>query len=264
MCGQSKFLANSHFMPAFLYPYCRTGDLRPVKFFDGTLLPTDRQTQAPLLCEDCEHVLSDGGEAWIANKLATWERTFPLSDLLTSCRQDIQEEGLTVYFTNKNPEVRADKLLHFGMGMFWKAGVHSWRRNSTEPWIELGPYADMIRAWLRGEATFPDHVYLTANVFRPERAQIALIDPYEAKRKTWRSFFFHVPGLLFMLCIGKTVDPSLKWLSIHNPEKPICISDDLAEHFINQTAIEVRSSRLTEAYMKHHERVSRVRGSSAS
>lgn len=220
MCMRVTSLVKSHLMPASLYAYCRKGDLGPVKVGDGIVLPTDRQTKAHLLCSDCEHILSVGGESWIADKLATWERRFPLYDLLTKYSPDVDEDGVAIYFTNKNSEVKADKMAHFALGMFWKAAVHSWRGGETEPRIELGPYAEQIRTWLIGEPGVPEHVYLIAAVSRPELAQITLHDPYEGECEGWHSFFLHVSGILFMLAIGKTVDSSLQWLSIPTRTAP--------------------------------------------
>jgi hypothetical protein len=111
-------------MPASLYEYCRKGEHRPLRLGGGFVMPTDRQTQDYLLCEDCEDILNQGGESWIADKLATWERTFPLYELLTKQPPDFDEEGMVVYFAAKNPEVKVDKLTHFALGMFWKASVH--------------------------------------------------------------------------------------------------------------------------------------------
>ena len=84
------------------------------------MIPTDRQTQDFLLCEDCEGVLNSGGERWILDKLATWERTFPLYDLLTKVPCLFDEDGMAVYLEVQNPEIEVEKLTHFALGLFWK------------------------------------------------------------------------------------------------------------------------------------------------
>jgi hypothetical protein len=83
MCLESKELVRSHLMPAFLYDYCRKGEHSPLRVGGGVMFPTDRQTQDYLLCRDCEDVLNRGGEEWVSHKLATWERTFPLYEIVT-------------------------------------------------------------------------------------------------------------------------------------------------------------------------------------
>ena len=113
MCLHEKTLVRSHLMPAALYDYCRKGEHRPIKVGGGFVIPTDRQTQDYLLCEDCEGVLNNGGERWTLDKLATWERTFPLYDLLTKAPPLFDEEGMVVYLAAKNPEIEVEKLTHF-------------------------------------------------------------------------------------------------------------------------------------------------------
>ena len=76
MCLQQKTLVRSHLIPSALYDYCWKGEHSPIKFGQGFLMPTDRELQDYLLCSKCEDVLNRGGEAWMADKFATWERTF--------------------------------------------------------------------------------------------------------------------------------------------------------------------------------------------
>lgn len=251
MCLGERSLVVSHLMPRALYEYCREGEHRPIKVGGGFVLPTDRQTQAYLLCEDCEDILNRGGEEWISDKLARWERTFPLYDLLVKLPPDFDEEGNVLYWAAKNPEIKVDKLTHFALGMFWKASVHSWSGTGTDPRIGLGPYSEEIRAWLRGESGFPKYTFLTVVVSPPLRAQISLIDPYEAVRQEWRSFFVHVPGVLFMLNVGKTVDAAMQFMCIHNNSgNPINISEGLTNQFEELMVETVQKSRKTQAYLK--------------
>ena len=141
MCLHEKMLVRSHLMPAALYDYCRKGEHRPIKVGMGFVVPTDRQTQDYLLCEDCEDVLNSGGERWILDKLATWERTFPLYDVLTKVPPLFDEDGMVVYLAGQNPEIAVEKLTHFALGLFWKASVHSWmgiRAILASIWARIG------------------------------------------------------------------------------------------------------------------------------
>jgi hypothetical protein len=119
----------------------RKGEHSPIKVGGGIVLPTDRQTQDYLLCEECEDVLNKGGERWILDKLATWERLFPLYDALTKYPPLFDEDGMVVYLAADNPAIDVVKLTHFALGLFWKASVHSWKGDMTDPRIELGPYS---------------------------------------------------------------------------------------------------------------------------
>jgi hypothetical protein len=251
MCLLEKDLVLSHLMPRALYEYCHKGEHRPIRYGDGFLLPTDRQTKDYLLCKDCEDILNKEGEAWIADKLATWERAFPLYDMLTKLPPDYAEDGIAVYYAANNPEIKVAKLAHFALGQFWKASVYPWMAGRVEPRIELGPYSEEIRKWLRGEGGFPKNVYLVATVERPVRAQIALNDPYESSQGGWHSFFTHIPGLLFMLAVGKTIEEGIRHLCIHSvPGNPINISEDLTDKYEQVMAATVQKARKTNAYLR--------------
>jgi hypothetical protein len=156
------------------------------------VIPTDRQTQDSLLCEECEGVLNSGGERWILDKLATWERTFPLYDLLTKVPPFFDEDDMALYLADQNPEIEVEKLTHFALGLFWKACVHSWRGDTTSPRINLGPYSEEIRKWLRGQDAFPKYIYPIVVIEKPQKTQITMNDPYEGVRQGWRTHFVHV------------------------------------------------------------------------
>lgn len=250
MCLQEKPLVRSHLMPAALYDYCRKGEHQPIKVGGGFVIPTDRQTQDFLLCGECEDVLNRGGETWILDKLATWERTFPLYDLLAKVPPLFDEDGMIVYLAAQNPTIEVKKLTHFALGLFWKASVHSWRGDSTDPRIDLGPYSEEIRKWLLNQNTFPDNIYLTVVIEKPQKAQITMIDPYQGVRGRWRTHFVHVPGVLFMMAVGKIVDDEVRAFSITNAGNPINLSDALTEDFEKLMVENLRNSRKTQAYLR--------------
>jgi len=140
MCLQETELVRSHLIPASIYDYCRTANASPVRVGDGVVMPTDRQTQAYLLCTPCEGILNRGGETWTNTKLATVEQTFPLHDLLMNAHAAFEDANGGIYFAAGNPEFDFQSLTHFAMGIFWKASVHSWKGGEKDPRIELGPY----------------------------------------------------------------------------------------------------------------------------
>jgi len=93
-------------------------------------------------------------------------------------------------------------------------------------------------------------MYLLAVVSPPLRAQISLIDPFEGRRKEWRSFFVHAPGVTFALNVGKTVDEWMQAMCTNNPGHPILISEGLTGHFERLMVETVQKSRKTQAYLK--------------
>jgi hypothetical protein len=196
------------------------------------------------------------------------EKQFPLYDLLTQQKPNFNEDGFLVYFAAQNPQIDTDKLMHFALGIFWKASVHSWIRTDNEPLIELGPYSNKVRLWLRGEDEFPENMYLATTVSRPQRAKSGLLLPYEQTRDQqdgdvgtlkWRGFSFRVPGLSFILNVGKTVDPGIRVFSIHNPAHPIHVDDDVTAKYDGILLEHYQRNRKPKAFWKAMEKVSRER-----
>lgn len=194
-------------------------------------------------------MLNKGGERWLLDKLATWERSFPLYELLTKTTPLFDEDDMVVYLAG-NAHVDVPKLMHFALGLFWRASVHSWKKDAREPRIQLGSYSEEIRKWLLGIGEFPQFLYLIVIVEKPERAQITMNDPYEGKREGWRTHFFHVPGVLFMMALGKTVDESLRALAINNTGNPINVSKALTDDFERLMVESLMKSRKTKAFLR--------------
>jgi hypothetical protein len=136
------------------------------------------------------------------------------------------------------------------LGLFWKASVHSWKGDTTDPRIDLGLYSEELRKWLQGQSAFPKYVYLIVVMERPQKAQITMSDPHEGVRQGWRTHFVHVPGVLFMMALGKTVDDSVRTLSITNAGNPINLSDALTENVERLMVGALRNSHKTQAYLR--------------
>jgi hypothetical protein len=268
LCLVDKPLASSHLIPAGVYKYIRKGEHRPIRVGGGIVLPTDDQTQTYLLCDDCENILSHGGEAWVVGKLLTLEKKFPLYNLLTQRKPNFDIDGILIYCAAQNPQLKPAKLTHFALGIFWKASVHSWGLTETDSLIELGPYSEKIRLWLRSEGSFPEHVYPVAIVSRPQTTQPNACLPFEQTRDqhegdegtlSWRSFRFQVPGLSFVLNIGKTVDQGIRALSLHTPPHPINVADCLTAKSKQIFAEHFHRNRKPKAFWNAMERLRRER-----
>jgi hypothetical protein len=222
------------------------------------------------LCDDCESILSRGGEAWVLGKLLTLEKKFPLYDLLTQRKPNFDDDGVLIYFGAENTQIKADKLTHFALGVFWKASVHSWGLGENEPLIELGPYSERIRLWLRSDGSFPENVYPIAIVSRPQTARSLACLPYEQTRdqqegeigtRRWRGFCFQVPGLSFVLNVGKTVEQGIRVMSLHTPPHLISVADEEMKVRSEQVIIDrFHRNRKPKAFWKAMEKVRRERG----
>src|SRR5919109_2834716 len=160
LCLEEEELVSSHLISQAMYDYCRTADSEPVIMTSKILMQTSRQVQHALLCRRCEDVLNKGGENWLLPLLATVDGKFPLLDIIERLRPDVVDGELRVYAASRNPEIKIEKLIHFLMGVFWKASIHSWTGDSKTPRIELGPYRERVRIFLLGETGFPQNMGL--------------------------------------------------------------------------------------------------------
>jgi hypothetical protein len=158
LCLEDKEIVSSHLIPQAMYDYCRTVDSEPVIMTSRIVMQTSRQVQHTLLCHDCEDILNKGGESWLLPLLATMDKKFPLLDIIERFEPDVVDGELRAYAAGRNPAIEIQKLIHFTVGVFWKASIHSWEGGNKTPRIELGPYGERVRTFLRGETPFPKNM----------------------------------------------------------------------------------------------------------
>jgi len=251
MCLEVKEVVKSHLIPSALYQFCATEGESPLRVADGVVIPTDRQTWSYLLCGECEGVLNGGGETWTIEKLATLKNGFPLYELLTKSPSESEGDSEGIFLTASNPLIDVEKLTHFAVGIFWKASVASWRRGEKEPKIDLGPYSDALRRWLRGETAFPRHICLTVTVSKPEGAFITLCLPAQTECKDWPAYLLHVPGVLFVLSVGKRVPMEMRKTCFHeSPDHFVFLSKQIDYQFHGRLGKQLIDSRKTKAYAR--------------
>lgn len=245
-------MVSSHLYPRALYAYCRSSvHESPMQVANDVVMLTDYQVQDYLLCLECEDILNKGGETWVNPKLATAKDGFPLYDLLMKGPAAFQDSMGGVYYAAENPHIDVKKLTHFAMGIFWKGAVHTWLVGRDKIKIELGPYAEPTRLWLRGERPFPSNVNLTLLMARPENTLVVLTGPTKQSTKRWHSFSLQVPGLLFTLHVGRVMDSEIKSCCLYEDAgHPIFVSDDVMGAVWKWMAKNFRESRKTNSYLE--------------
>jgi hypothetical protein len=253
LCREVKNVVSSHLMPARMYDYCRPPGGHPISISSDLVIESDRQLQDYLLCSGCEDSLNKGGETWLLPLLSRYKGPFPFYDLLTRYPPDVVDGDAAGYAAAKNPQIHCDKLIHFSMGVFWKASVHSWSGSRTEPMIDLGAYGEPIRTFLRGETGFPEHAALTIGVLPPPAQQISFHNPYRGSNAKWLNFLFYVPGIEFSLAIGDAVDATVRENCFAcNPARPIIVVDfapDIQE-ILKRVWADARKAANVEKYLK--------------
>ncbi|HZU32610.1 MAG TPA: hypothetical protein VFB79_15945 [Candidatus Angelobacter sp.] len=260
MCFYQKTLVSSHFMPRAIYDYCRSGDLEPVKFSRKVAFCTSYQVQDYIMCKSCEDVLNDGGEKWTVGKLATMDRkSFPLYEILSKATPQFEDGGAKVYQGVNVAGFEIEQFTHFATGILWKASIHSWSKEKKKPKIDLGPYSDRLRKYLRGEAGFPEHVKLWLTIVPPEAAMIGFIEPHERKSfGGFKSYFCYIPGVLFCWSVGRQVTTELRvGCFATNAYHPFFVSNNVHQILENHTKADYlgarKSGKLVKIRAAHNE-----------
>jgi hypothetical protein len=226
LCLETQNVVSSHLIPAKVYEYLHPSGADPISISSKVVMATARQLQAYLLCLECEDRLNKGGEMWLLPLFATLEGSFPFYDLLTKVPAEASFEEGTAYFASKNPAIQVDKLVRFGMGMFFKAAVHSWEGGKREPMIELGPYLESVRAFVMGETGFPERMTLNIGVLPPPVKAISCCHPYRGSNTTCHNYLFYISGIEFALGVGKQIDSVARQACFaSNPFHPIIVTD---------------------------------------
>jgi len=238
-----------------MYDYCRAPDSEPVLVTTKVMMQTSRQLQHRLMCSSCEHSLNIGGEEWLLPLLATIDKTFPLLDLIETLPPEAVDGDDRIYAASRNPAIHVDRLLHFVMGVFWKASIHSWSGNSKEPLIELGPYGEKVRTFLRGETPFPKNMGLVIGVLPREKAVVSFSYPYRGLAKDCHNFIFYIPGVQVALNAGKRLPTGMPTFCFaSHPLHPILVADlssDVKSVFRGVIAKAHKSRRLVK-YLRSH------------
>jgi hypothetical protein len=189
--------------------------------------------------------LSRGGEAWTIPLLPSVDGPFPLLDRVRAIPALYTDDEREVYATLPNPEIDAGKLMHFALGMFWKASVHSWKSSSDTPHIDLGPYREFLRRYLLGEEALPDDVALVVSLDNAPVRLIGFVSPYKADGGDFEKHLCFVPGMLMALVTGYGAQEALNILSLNGSPTQNVQVEELSQLMRNVSRSVVKNARRT-------------------
>jgi hypothetical protein len=231
LCRLTKPIVKSHLIPHAMWKRCRAPDSEPILLTEEKMVQTSKEVTAYLLCTDCEGLLNREGEHWLLPKLAFIDGRFPLMDILNSSSPLLQEPDLTVYAGSTNRRIEVGKLVHFALGVFWKASTHDWHIAHGTSLIGLGEYAERLRAFLKSEAAYPSDIVLSLTVLPPPKTLLGFYLPLETEplagfQEHFKLFQFYVCGVLFILAVGSAINPELRTICLEaNPQHLILVED---------------------------------------
>ena len=204
-----KGLRNSHLLPAAVWRRTRESanpvDPNPIVVAGGNAFSTSRQVQAHLLCDECEQRLSRKGESLVLSQCAAPGGAFPLRESLERTKPTFEDNELRVYDASGVLGTSVGDYLYFAASVFWRAAVHSWSfgKHRIEK-LELGSrYIEEFRLYLCDQASFPAQARLFLHLSSEPKPEMSAVFPCSARPEGARRHKFYIPGMLFMLFLGK-------------------------------------------------------------
>ena len=243
LCRKQAESQNSHLLPAAIYKIARQDEKanpNPVRIDDDRVVQSSREKRCHLLCRDCEQQLDKGGEKWVLARC--WQRggRFPLRDTVEAAVLLQKHPKMSLYDVTA-ADVDGDQLMHFAVGVLWKKSV--WPRKKTS-WpdkkfspakkivqadtdIDLGTYAEPLRAYLRG-GPFPAMVCVILWLTRAgSKFECIAWEPTSSRGVGGaRAYRFGIPGMQFQLFLGRQAAES-EIFGLANRRVLIVDQDDL-------------------------------------
>jgi hypothetical protein len=143
----------------------------------------------------------------------------------------------------KVPSVDCAAILEYGVGVFFKSAVHTWRfEDGTSSHIDLGPErTEALRKFVHRDARFPDDMALTVCLSSKAKQFLGVIPPLEMQPQGTeeRRYYFHVSGVYYCLLVGRSIDPKMRMIAFNNAGsiRPILIGDEWAFVMENERAL---------------------------
>jgi hypothetical protein len=242
-------LRKSHFLPQATYKILRDENFHnpnPWQLTPRSAVQTSRQVWAHLLCSECEGRFDRNGENWVLKHCLRNEGRFLLKSFLDSVKPDIVSEfdprGTRIYYASKNPDIDVQALTYFAASMFWRGSIHSWSNDSVP--LRLGPFQERFRRYLMNEEAFPLHCFLWVLVREGKDTNRLTYTPLGEKKDTFWVYRFPMPGLVFLLMVGRSV-PCLHraYCFATHANHPIIVTPNV-ESFLVEEAVKVRQMSL--------------------
>jgi hypothetical protein len=130
-----QLLVDSHLFPAAIIRHCGEQTLKnkdAVWVSSTKIKRTGKAITDYVLCEPCDNSLNKYGEGWVSRHTARADGSFLLQAKLNAAKPMGTIGKRIFYAGSKIQDVQMDKLIHFAIGVFWKAAVHKWKINGEE------------------------------------------------------------------------------------------------------------------------------------
>jgi hypothetical protein len=227
LCRNAALLCDSHLVPAALFRLCmahQDKNLNPLAVTEKRSFRTSKQWSQYLLCEDCEKRFRENGEDWVLRQCcrSITGRPFRLREILAKHEAPVQVGENFAFSCGRMPEIDVDKLIYFGVSVFWRAAVRAWRLHGVVVGpLGFGPYTEQLRCFLLQHGPFPENAALSLWVSTVPRPLLGFPTPLSTATN---HHLFYIPGLGFELTLGTRIPEHAKRTALSGPGRAIILS----------------------------------------
>ena len=131
-----------------------------------------------------------------------------------------------LYAASGAPDIDVDKLVHFCASVFWRAAVRDWIVEGEKyEAISLGKkYQEEIRRYLLGTRPFPQNAVVNILLSGLRFPALGFLFPVSFRGDEGWSHRLHIPGITFLLTIGRHSAESHALCFLRSSAHPIAIS----------------------------------------
>jgi hypothetical protein len=207
-CDSVGELRESHILPRWVYRrivqfgtgVSGKGASIPMQYDNGTLRRTGDQPKEHLLCGDCERIFG-AWDAHIARLAVAPGGSFPGLQAVTLLKPRVP--GIEC---EADGAALGQELGRFAASVVWRASV-----STVLAEVDLGPYEEQFRRFLRGETEVLDCARLIVQLVDQEdlgmRVDRLGAAPYSYRERGCREHQFGVPGFVFTFRVGGLLPP---------------------------------------------------------
>jgi hypothetical protein len=264
LCRREAEIQWSHLIPRAIYLDLRMPELpnpHPIIGLPEETGPRQEQAVARLLCRSCEQRFSANGEKWILENGYRLKGPSRIFQALNTAKS-VCQHSWTLYAGNEVDALDMDKITYFGASVFWRASAGSWEiAGKKRRLIDLGNrYQEDLRAFLAGEAAFPERMVLWSAVCRTADPPPVISFPTgEIVGEGFASYHRHtfdIPGLSYMLFVGNRIPDRVRELCIATSVRRFIFFSPVEEIIQRNAASVFAKSPPSPSLRKMHRKIS--------
>lgn len=138
-----------------------------------------------------------------------------------------QYPSQTVYSGLSIPGLEMNRLVYFGVSVFWRASAATFKNSGQrDVLVSLARYKEDFRKFLLGLSAFPEHAAIWIAVSNTPSPAPVMNFPSSQKVESYHQHCFEIPGVSFILFVGKRLTERIRELcAARSPERIIFFTD---------------------------------------